>query len=101
VQSSPERYNDFAKALSDRFPSETPPTYSQAARLGIPPGEIACGLWYAYDMHEQAQTALYSLKNSGQSCEDLAISHHLMGESLEIAQGLIYSDYTDAPQPVK
>ncbi|SRR5579872_555103 len=100
VQSSPERYAAFAHALQQRFPGEMPPTYTQATRLGIPPGEIACGLWYAYDTHEQAQSVLNNFKNSSQSCEDAALARHLMGESLEIAEGLVYEDYTDAPQAV-
>ena len=101
VQSSPERYAAFSQALSARFLDETPPTYAQAAKLGIPPGEIVCGMWYAYDTHEPVESVLENFKSQQLSCEDTALSRHLMGESLEIAEGLVYQDYTDLPEPVK
>jgi hypothetical protein len=101
LESSPERYAAFTNALEARFPGEQFPSYAQANQLGVPPGEIACASWYAFETREQVMSVLQNLKRSGQSCEGAGLARHLMGESMEIAEGLVYQDYTDAPQPVK
>jgi Zn-dependent protease with chaperone function len=101
LESAPERYAAFAKALERRFPGEQPPSYAQATHLGIAPGEMACASWYAFDTHEQFTDVLENFKRANESCEDAALDRHLMGESMEIAEGLIYSDYIDAPEAVK
>jgi Zn-dependent protease with chaperone function len=101
VQSSPDRYAAFAKALAYRFPGITPPDFAQAQRLGVAPGEIACAAWYAFDTHDDIDAVLTHLASSGTSCEDEALTRHLLGESMEIAEGLVYEDYVDTPQPIK
>ena len=101
IGSSSERYAAFAHALEARFPGEQEPSYAEAAHLGIPPGEIACASWYAFDTHEQVGAVLANLKSANQTCEDAALAHHLLGESMEIAEGLVYEDYVDTPQPIK
>ncbi len=101
VESSPERYSAFAHALEARFPGQQAPSYAQATHLGIPAGEIACASWYAFDTHLQVSDVLANLKSSNQTCEDAALGHHLLGESMEIAEGLVYEDYVDTPQPIK
>lgn len=101
VESSPERYSAFAHALEARFPGQRAPSYAQATHLGIPAGEIACASWYAFDTHSQVSDVLANLKSANQTCEDAALAHHLLGESMEIAEGLVYEDYVDTPQPIK
>jgi hypothetical protein len=98
VLSSPERYGAFRQALAYRFPGVAVPTYAQASKLGIAPGEIACAAWLAFDARASTLDVLSAMKDSGKSCEDVALSRHLMGESMEIAEGLVYEDYTDRPQ---
>jgi Zn-dependent protease with chaperone function len=101
VESSPERYADFAKALEVRFPGEHAPSYDQAIRLGIAPGELTCAAWYAFDTREPLDGVLQNLKAENMSCESAAQQRHLLSESMEIALGLIYEDYTDTPHPNK
>ncbi|MDQ6780639.1 MAG: M48 family metalloprotease [Candidatus Eremiobacteraeota bacterium] len=101
VLSSPERYAAYRQALIYRFPGQQPPTYSQAVKLGIPPGDLACAAWLAVDTHSPTSAVLAEMKQSGQSCEQLALSHHLLAESMEIAVGLVYENYIDHPQAVK
>jgi predicted Zn-dependent protease len=101
LESSPERYAAFTNALEARFAGQHFPSYAQANQLGVPPGEIVCASWYAFDTHEQVLSVLENLKRSGQSCEDAGLARHLMGESMEIAEGLVYQDYMDVPEPLK
>lgn len=101
VESSPERYKAFRDALEYRFPGTQPLSYAQALQVGLPPGEIACASWFAFDTHKTVNAVIAGLKSSNESCEDAALSRHLLGESMEIAEGLVYEDYTDAPQPAK
>jgi len=101
VFSSPERYAAFRQALVVRFPGVTPPDYNQALRSGVTPGDIACASWLAFDTQRPLNDVLAASKRSGQDCEQTALASHLLGESMEIAEGLVYEDYVDAPAPLK
>ncbi len=98
VLSSPERYAAYADALTYRFPGQLMPSYSGAVRMGIAPGDIACAAWLAFDTHTQTMQVLSEMKSSGTTCEQLALSRHLLAESMEIAEGLVYENYVDTPQ---
>lgn len=101
VFSSPERYTAFRQALMVRFPGETPPQYAQALHSGVTTGDLACASWLAFDTKRPLSQVLSDLAASGQGCEQAALSQHLLGESMEIAEGLVYEDYVDAPAPLK
>jgi hypothetical protein len=50
---------------------------------------------------KQSVAQLLSLERSnGSSCADVAIQQNLFGESMEIAEGLLYEDYIEVPEKV-
>jgi Zn-dependent protease with chaperone function len=100
VLSAPERYADFRKALLFRFPGEVPPSYAAASASSIPPGEIACAAWYAFETHVSVNDVMTAMRSDNRSCEQMALSNDLLGESMEIAEGLVYEDYIDVPAHV-
>jgi len=100
VFSSPERYGAYRQALSARFPGQEPPDYAQALKLGVSAGDLACASWLAFDSKKTLSEILNQLKTGGSDCEQIALSQHLLGESMEIAEGLVYEDYIDTPAPL-
>jgi Zn-dependent protease with chaperone function len=99
VQSSPERYEAFARALAFRFPGVDVPDYKTSQALRIRPGEIVCASWMAFDTVQSMTAVLDGLKESSKSCVATAYDRDLLTESMEIATGLVYEDYIDTPQP--
>jgi Zn-dependent protease with chaperone function len=99
VQSSPERYESFQRALAFRFPGIDIPDYKTSQALHIRPGEIVCASWTAFDTAQTMTAVLDGLKDSNKSCVATTYDRNLFAESLEIATGLVYEDYIDAPQP--
>ena len=97
VLSSPERYADFRKALLYRFPGEVPPSYAAASESGIPPGELVCASWYAFETHVSINDVMAAMRTENRSCEQMALSNDLLTESMEIAEGLVYEDYVNVP----
>jgi hypothetical protein len=98
VLSSPERYNAYRQALVFRFPGVEIPDYQTTISLGVRPGELACAAWTSFETKKPVADVLLSVKASGRSCEANALDDAMMTESMEIALGLIYEDYVDAPQ---
>ena len=101
VQSSPERYEAYQRALAYRFPGVEIPDYKMAQALRVRPGEIACASWMAFDTSQPIAAVLDGLKNSSKSCVATAYDRGLLTESMEIAIGLIYEDYIDTPVPAR
>jgi predicted Zn-dependent protease len=99
VQSSPERYEAYQRALAYRFPGIDIPDYKTSLALHMRPGEIACATWMAFDTAQPIETVLGEFTNSNTSCVATAYDRNLMAESMEIAIGLVYEDYIDTPQP--
>ena len=101
LTSSPERYQEFRRAMAFRFPGVTTPDYATIMRLGVPPGEVSCTAWFSYETKEPVDQLLTQLQSAGQTCETAALERGLLTESMEIAAGLIYQDYVDKPHLVK
>lgn len=99
VQSSPERYEAFQRALQLRFPGLDIPDYKMSQALHARPGEIVCASWMAFDTAQSVAAVFDGLKDSTRSCVWTAYDRDLMAESMEIAIGLVYEDYIDTPQP--
>jgi len=99
--SSPERYAAFRQALIYRFPQVTPPDYTQALKSQIAPGEMACAAWLSFETKRPMSALLEQLGGGNQTCEQLAAEQRYLGESMEIAEGLIYEDYVDTPPVLK
>lgn len=99
--SSPQRFNAFRRALAFRFPGVAIPEYRSVAEQDVTPGELGCAAWLAFETKQSASQVIARTRASDASCPDLALQQRLPGESMEIAEGLLYSDYVTKPQPLK
>jgi predicted Zn-dependent protease len=95
--SSPERYDAFRAAVTYRFPGISLPAFADAVASGVPPGDLGCAAWYAFDAQTPVAPVIAGMRASGPSCAHLALDHHLLAESMEIAEGLLYENYIEAP----
>jgi len=100
LYSSPERYAAFARAIQYRFPGVAVPAYAQINRLGLPAGDVGCAAWLSFETARPMPDILETMKRANATCATLAADHHLLPESLEIAEGLLYEDYDDSPNPL-
>jgi hypothetical protein len=97
LYSSPERFEAYRAAVSYRLPGIALPAYGAAMASGIAPGDLGCASWYAFETRTPINTAMDALRASGSSCAHLALDHHLLAESMEIAEGLLYENYVETP----
>ena len=95
--SSPERYDAYRAAVGYRLPGAGLPAYADAVASGVAPGDLGCASWYAFETQKPVGAAVEELRADGSSCARLALSHHLLAESMEIAEGLLYEDYIETP----
>ena len=95
--SSPERFNAYRSAVAYRFPGVILPAYSDALASGFSPGDLGCAAWLAFETQSSATAVMASLRSSGQTCEAAAADKHLLAESMEIAEGLLYENYIEVP----
>jgi hypothetical protein len=95
--SSPQRYEAYRAAIAYRFPGVNAPAYQQALALHISSGELGCAAWLAFETGHSLTEVAATMHKTGRSCQTMSASDQLSAESLEIAQGLIYEDYDDAP----
>jgi hypothetical protein len=95
--SSPERYDAYRSAVSYRLPGVTLPAYGSAVASGVPPGDLGCAAWYSFETQTPVSAAIEDFRSNGASCSRLALDHHLLAESMEIAEGLLYENYVEKP----
>src|SRR5579872_2477118 len=95
--SSPERFNAYRSAVAYRFPGVTLPTYADALASGFSPGDLGCAAWLAFETQSSTTAVMGSLRTSAETCEAAAADKHLLAESMEIAEGLLYEDYIEVP----
>ncbi len=95
--SSPERFDAYRSAVAYRFPGVTLPDYSDSLGSGFSPGDLGCVAWLAFETQSSATALMNGLRTSGETCEAAAADKHLMAESMEIAEGLLYEDYIEVP----
>jgi predicted Zn-dependent protease len=98
LYSSPARYDAYRKAVAFRFPGVTLPDYEAVAGSAVTPGELGCDAWLSYETKEPVERFIAEETASGVSCPDIALARHLFGESMEIAEGLLYEDYIEVPE---
>jgi hypothetical protein len=101
LTSSPQRYADYQRAMTFRFPGVVTPDYAAAQRSAVPAGEIGCLAWLSYETKQPVDQLLGQEQASGESCEDMALAKGLLTESMEIGVGLLYYDYIDKPHTPK
>jgi hypothetical protein len=97
LYSSPERFEAYRAAVSYRLPGIVLPAYGAAIASGVAPGDLGCASWYAFETRTSISTAMDALRASSSSCARLALDHHLLAESMEIAEGLLYENYVETP----
>jgi hypothetical protein len=97
LYSSPERFEAYRSAVSYRLPGIVLPAYAVAQGNGVAPGDLGCASWYSFETHTPINAAIDALRASGSSCARLALDHHLLAESMEIAEGLLYENYVETP----
>lgn len=96
--SSKDRYDAYARAVGYRFPGVALPDYDTVERLGTLPGELGCDAWISYETKQSVLQLMRQEQTGGLSCADIAVDQHLFGESMEIAEGLLYEDYIEVPE---
>jgi|GEM_PF-1357605 len=97
LYSSPERFAAYRAAVAYRFPGIALPSYSSAVASGVPPGDLGCAGWYSFETQTPIVPTIDSLRSATTSCTALALDHHLLAESMEIAEGLLYENYVETP----
>jgi Zn-dependent protease with chaperone function len=95
--SSPERYDAYRSAVSFRLPGVTLPAYGAAMASGVSPGDLGCAAWYSFETQTPIAASIDAFRAGGASCGRLALDHHLLAESMEIAEGLLYENYVETP----
>lgn len=101
LESSPDRYAAYARALAYRFPGVQIPDYRGLLASGVTPGELGCAAWYSYETKKPLESILVSERNTGATAIDFARTDDLFTESMEIAEGLLLEDYTEKPSDLK
>ncbi len=76
-------------------------TSRPAMRTSVPSGEIGCLAWLSYETKQPVDQLMDQVHTTGDTCQDMALQKSLLTESMEIAAGLVYSDYIDKPHPLK
>jgi len=97
--SSPSRYAAYQSALRFRFPGVNVPSYATVSQWGVSSGELGCSAWLAFETKQPLSSVISHDRSSDDACPDVALQQHMYAESMEIAEGLLYSDYTNKPQP--
>jgi Zn-dependent protease with chaperone function len=95
--SSPERFDAYRSAVAYRFPGISLPAYSDAIASGLSPGDLGCAAWLAFETQSSTAAVMDGLRTSGETCEAAALDKHLLAESMEIAEGLLYENYIEVP----
>jgi predicted Zn-dependent protease len=98
LYSSSERYEWYRKAITFRLPGVNLPDYQTVLNSQVPAGELGCNAWISYETKQSVAQLLDQEHSDGVSCADIAVRQGLFGESMEIAEGLLYEDYIEVPE---
>jgi tetratricopeptide (TPR) repeat protein len=90
------RYDTLTHVISRRL-SVDPPTYDEALRLDINPGDVAAASWMAAEEKIPVSTVINEQRSTGTPYVDMALSKHLSMESMEIVLGLMWEGYAEKP----
>jgi predicted Zn-dependent protease len=93
------RYDTFVHAIHQRLGLDVP-TYDEALRLDIAPGDIAAASWLAAEEKVPVSTVINEQRSVGKSYVDMALAKHLSMESMEVVLGLEWEGYTEKPDDV-
>lgn len=88
------RYDTLAHSIRHRLGLDAP-TYDEALRLGISPGEVAAATWLAAEEKVPVSTAINEQRSVDKPYADIALDKHFATESMEVVLGLIWEGYTE------
>lgn len=90
------RYDTLTHVISRRL-SVNPPTYDEALRLDIAPGDVAAASWLAAEEKVPVSTVINEQRATGTPYVDMALAKHLSMESMEVVLGLMWEGYAEKP----
>lgn len=91
------RYDTLTHVISRRL-SVDPPTYDEALRLDISPGEVAAASWLAAEEKVPVSTVINEQRATNTPYVDMALAKHLSMESMEVILGLMWEGYAEKPE---
>jgi predicted Zn-dependent protease len=90
------RYDSLTQAIHSRLDLD-PPTYDEALRLGISPGDVAAASWLAAEEKVPVSTVINEQRSKETPFVDLALAGHYSTESMEVVLGMIFEGYAENP----
>jgi len=90
------RYDTLTHVVSRRL-NVDPPTYDEALRLDINPGDVAAASWLAAEEKIPVSTVINQQRSTGTPFVDMALAKHLSMESMEVVLGLMWEGYAEKP----
>jgi len=90
------RYETLAHVIHHRLGVDAP-SYDEALRLGLAPGQVAEAAWLAAEEKVPVSTVINQQRATGQSLIDMGVSKNLSQESQEVVLGLWFEGYAEKP----
>ncbi|MFI5388644.1 MAG: hypothetical protein ACHQY2_02905, partial [Candidatus Eremiobacterales bacterium] len=90
------RYDTLTHVINRRL-AVLPPTYDEALRLDINPGDVAAASWLAAEEKIPVSTVINEQRSTETPFVDMALSKHLSMESMEVILGLMWEGYAEKP----
>ena len=91
------RYDTLVHVIDRRLNVDAP-TYDEALKLGITPGDVAAASWLAAEEKVPVSTVINEQRSVGSSYVDMALNRHLSTESMEVILGLMWEGYAEKPE---
>lgn len=93
------RYDTLIHVIHRRLGVD-PPTYDEALRLDITPGDVAAASWLAAEEKVPVSTVINEQRSVGKSYVDMALARHLSMESMEVILGMEWEGYAEKPDAI-
>ena len=91
------RYDTLVHVINHHLNLDAP-TYDEALKLGISPGEVAAASWLAAEEKVPVSTVINEQRSVGSSYVDMALNRHLSTESMEVILGIMWEGYAEKPE---
>jgi len=91
------RYDTLTHVISRRLGVD-PPTYGEALRLDISPGDVAAASWLAAEERVPVSTVINEQRATDKPYVDMALGKHLSMESMEVILGMMWEGYAEKPE---
>jgi predicted Zn-dependent protease len=90
------RYDSLASAIHSRLGVDAP-SYDDALKLNLSPGDVAVASWFAAEEKVPVSTVINEQRAAKMPWVDLALSKGLSQESLEVTLGMWFQGYSEKP----